>query len=182
MQSFKDSEGRDWIVTVTVATVKRVRQMCDVNLLELLEGQLLQRLAADPVLLCDVLYAVCQPQASERNLTDEQFGAAMGGEVIDKACAAFLEALTDFFPNTQQRENLKLLLTKIQRAREQQYGLMRTKLESLDLDTLTNRLGERIDALDLDAIAERLLENASDSSGIVPGSSGSILGPSPSEN
>ena len=33
------------------------------NLLEAVEGKLLERLVADPVLLCDMIYALCKPQA-----------------------------------------------------------------------------------------------------------------------
>jgi lantibiotic modifying enzyme len=38
------------------------------------DGQLLGRLADDPILLANTLYAVCKPQADERGIDDEAFG------------------------------------------------------------------------------------------------------------
>ena len=56
MRTFVDNAGRTWTVAVNVDAIKRVRTLCNVNLLEIVEGDLLGRLANDPILLCDVLY------------------------------------------------------------------------------------------------------------------------------
>ena len=103
MRTFKDSEGREWIVGVTVDTVKRVRGTLDVDLLEAASGDVFMRLASDPILLCDVLYVVCKPQADERQISDEDFGRSLNGDVIEKATDAFLEELIDFFPQGRRK-------------------------------------------------------------------------------
>ncbi|RIK72136.1 MAG: hypothetical protein DCC68_26745 [Planctomycetota bacterium] len=97
MPSFKDTNGREWLVTLNVAQVKRVRERLGVNLADLQEGNLLTRLA-DPVLLVDVLFVLVQPQADENSVTDEQFAASLGGDTLSAASTALLEALCDFFP------------------------------------------------------------------------------------
>lgn len=102
MKTFKDSQGREWQVTVNVTTIKRVRDLVKVDLLEVLEGKLLERLASDPILLVDVLYVVCKPQADKDNVTDESFGAALAGKSIEDATTAFLEELVDFFPEPRK--------------------------------------------------------------------------------
>ena len=65
MKTFTDNKGRTWTLEVTVATVKRVRGLCKVDLNSIVEldknnkpsAELLERLSSDPVLLVDVLYA-----------------------------------------------------------------------------------------------------------------------------
>ncbi|MBU0717313.1 MAG: hypothetical protein KJ749_03615, partial [Planctomycetes bacterium] len=59
-----------------------VKGLLDVNLLELEAGDppLLTRLGTDVILLCDVIFALVKPQADTSGVTDEQFGAALGGE------------------------------------------------------------------------------------------------------
>ncbi len=44
-----------------------VRTLLQVNLLDAVEGQLIERLVTDPVLLCDCVYAICQPEADARH-------------------------------------------------------------------------------------------------------------------
>ena len=103
MRTFKDSEGREWLVSVTVDAVKRVRGTLDVDLLEAASGDVFMRLASDPILLCDVLYVVCKPQADERQISDENFGRSLNGDVIERATDALLEDLIDFFPQGRRK-------------------------------------------------------------------------------
>lgn len=109
MKSFTDNKGRTWTLEVTVATVKRVRALCRVELNSIVEldknnkpsAELLERLSSDPVLLVDVLYAVCKPQADKLGITDEDFGEAMAGDAIEHATTALLEEVIDFFPEAK---------------------------------------------------------------------------------
>ncbi len=65
MKSFCDNTGRTWIINVNVGTIKRVRALCNVDLANIISIEngsvpkvdLLEKLANDPVLLVDVLYA-----------------------------------------------------------------------------------------------------------------------------
>ena len=111
MKTFADSTGRTWHVTINVAAIKAVRALVAVDLLEI-EGKLLERLSSDPILLCDVLYALCKEQADARAVSDEDFGRSMAGNSIEQATAAFLEELVDFFPS-RRRELLHKALTKL---------------------------------------------------------------------
>lgn len=121
MQTFKDTEGRNWTVVVNVQAVKRVKALLDIDLLEMIEGKLLDRFIASPILLCDVIYALCKPQADAAGVKDEDFGRAMAGDAIDAATAAFLQAVVDFFPSSR-RAVLQKALAKVQ------------KLEAMALD------------------------------------------------
>ena len=100
MKVFKDAAGREWPVVMNIGIVKRVRDLCGVDLMDAIadSSKLLMRLDSDPVLLCDVLYVVCRDHAEARKISDEDFGRAMVGDAIDRATDAFLEELASFFP------------------------------------------------------------------------------------
>jgi hypothetical protein len=88
---------------LNVDAIKRVRSLVDVDLMQAVGGKLLERLVSDPVLLCDVLYAVCKAEADAKNVSDEDFGRALAGDAIDAATTALLEELVDFFPHAKRR-------------------------------------------------------------------------------
>ncbi len=103
MPTFIDVQGRTWSIDITVATLKRVRALVGVDLIEAAGGTLLDRLVTDPVLLGDVLYACVKPQADERHVSDEEFGKALAGDVVEAATTALLEAFVAFFPSPRRR-------------------------------------------------------------------------------
>ncbi len=113
MKSFHDNAGRSWTVAIHVESVKRVKSLLGVNLLEAVEGTLLERLVGDPILLCDVLYVLCKPEADARGVSDEDFGKAMAGDAIELGTTALLEELVDFFPQAK-RQVLAKALAKLQ--------------------------------------------------------------------
>ncbi|MBW7934986.1 MAG: hypothetical protein H3C62_15535, partial [Gemmatimonadaceae bacterium] len=88
MKTFTDNAGRTWTLAINVDVLKRVRGLVDMNLLDIIDGQLIERLYRDPVLLCDVVYAVCKPEADARSVSDEDFGRAMAGDAIEQATKA----------------------------------------------------------------------------------------------
>ena len=124
MPSFKDTNGREWLVTLNVAQVKRVRERLKINLADLQEGNLLARLA-DPVTLVDVLFVLVQPQAEENSVTDEQFASALGGDTLSSASTALLEALCDFFP-----QPTRLMLRKVLAQTQARQAEAVTKIET----------------------------------------------------
>ena len=111
MKSFTDNTGRAWTLSVTVGTIKRVRALCNVDLVGVISIEsgaqpkvdLLERLGSDPVLLVDVLYAVCKPEADAKGVSDEEFGQAMSGDAIEMATTALLDEVIDFSPKRNAR-------------------------------------------------------------------------------
>ena len=127
MKTFRDNASRTWNLALNVYAVKKVRDLMGVDLLDLDSGdkpedKLLSRLIADPILLVDLLYVVCKDQADKEGVTDEQFGQAMSGDVIDAASKAFLEELADFTPSPRDRARAKKVIeatwTLIDRAQD----------------------------------------------------------------
>jgi hypothetical protein len=89
-----------------VDAIKRVKGLLDVNLLESRRRHADRAVDPRPVLLCDVIYVVCKPQADEQNVSDEDFGRAMAGDAIEHATRALLEELVGFSPSPRDRANL----------------------------------------------------------------------------
>ncbi|MBE3133406.1 MAG: hypothetical protein IMZ55_08020 [Acidobacteria bacterium] len=113
MKTFTDSQGRTWNVVVNVSAIKRVRDLLGVDLLDVANGELLSRLADDPCLLVDVLFALCKPEADAKGVSDEDFGRGMVGGVLDEASAALMKELLDFFPSAQRARALGRMARKI---------------------------------------------------------------------
>lgn len=134
MQTFTDNGSRVWTVQITVSTIKRVQALVGVNLLDVLDSKshLLEKLSTDPILLCDVLYAICQQQAQAANVSDEQFGEALAGDVIDHATTALLQELADFFP-AAKRQVLRKALTKLREVEEKALQIASAQLDSPEL-------------------------------------------------
>lgn len=103
MRSWTDNQGRSWHVEINVEVLRRVRGLTGLNLMELVSGDLADRLAADPVLLGDLVYAVCQPQAEAAGIDSAEFGRGLAGDAVDAASKALLEAVVDFFPSRRRR-------------------------------------------------------------------------------
>lgn len=137
MRTFHDTAGRSWNLALNVYAVKKVRDLLGLDLLDLGgsdkpgEG-LLYRLIADPVLLVDVLYVVCKGQADQvlgKDVTDEQFGQAMAGDVIDAATKAFLEELADFTPSPRDRARARKVIDATWKLIDKAQDLLDAKAE-----------------------------------------------------
>lgn len=143
MKSFKDATGQEWLIGVTVDTIKRVRDLANVDLLSILDGKLVEQLTADPILLCNVVYIVCKPDADERGISDEQFGQRMGGDSIDGATSALLEELVNFFPVAKRR----VLTAAVEKFRKMEKDLadqIEAKIEALNPPSLNALSGSAL--------------------------------------
>ncbi len=158
MGTFRDTLGRPWQIEINVTTLRRVKALVNVNLLEVLEakGTLLGRLMFDPFLLCDVLFAICKPEADAAGVSDEDFGKGLAGDVLDAAFKALEEQIISFCQNPTDRANLR-------KAMEIAGGAMQ---QARELAT------EKLNRIDPKAIVEQALASLSDGSGSSPASSG----------
>jgi hypothetical protein len=92
MPSFKDSNGREWMVKLDGPLIKEVKSALD---FDLLADDAYSKLATDDLLLVDTLWVLCRPQA---NCTDVEFGQALAnGDVIEQAAQALISARLAFF-------------------------------------------------------------------------------------
>ena len=142
MHTFTDTSSRVWTLVINVDVIRRVRALANVNLLDAVDGRLLERLVTDPVLLCDILFAIVQPDAEQRKVSDQEFGRALGGDVLDAATTALLEDLVDFFPNAKRT----LLRKAMQKLRNLEEVALQTAHQRLDSPELEARLRAAIES------------------------------------
>ncbi len=144
MAEFRDNEGRTWLVTVTTTTLKRVKSLLDVDLGRMAaDGSLYKVLADDPILLCDLLYAICKPEADAREIKDEDFGRGLAGDAIDDATTALMEGLIDFFPKGRRDLHRKALA----KFRTLEQKAIQNAEDRIDSDELDRELDRRLASL-----------------------------------
>ena len=129
--AFTDTAGRTWDATITVDTVKRLRQLGDIDFLEIVDenAKLIERLTCDPILLVDTIYLVIKPQADDQNVTDEDFGRAMAGDAIADATMALLRSIADFFSNARERAMIHQMLDASVEAGEKAREIVARRLD-----------------------------------------------------
>lgn len=132
-QTFTDTAGRIWSLAIDTTTIKRVRTLLGIDLMGFVEGELMGKLMSDVVLFVDTLYAICKPQADARNVTDEQFGQAMSGEVLQAAEEALAEALFSF-SHPSRREAARAVWEKAKALRERATELTMVRIHDPALD------------------------------------------------
>ena len=174
MRAFTDSAGRAWTLSLTLDAAKRVKSLLSVNLLELDKGDppLLTKLGTDVILLCDVVFAILKPQAEAAGVTDEQFGAALGGDAILAAQTAFYEEMVDFFQ--------KLGRADLAKAVEAQRRIIELEIRRMEvgIGMAQTKLQTRIERADLESQIDAALDQTLGKSSISsPPSSESIQGP-----
>ena len=136
MEKFTDTEGRDWTLAVTVASIERVRADTKIDLLEIgsdgkePEASLAYKLFSDPILLARIIWSLVRLQAEVQSISVEQFGEAMSGDPLDQATEGLLAEIVNFTPNRRQREWLRKALEKMKGWRERGQDVLDQQLDS----------------------------------------------------
>ncbi len=132
MSSFKDTNGRSWPVRITVATIRRIKDLTGLELGSLSNSQALADISGDYLRLSRVLYAIVKPDADAVKITEDQFLDALSGDCLEQASSAFVEALADFFPGAQGR----LIRTAMKQAEKQMQDALEKAGQSLESSAL----------------------------------------------
>ena len=125
MPTFKDANDREWTIKLDAPTILRIRAAtCDVDRCKHLQGrgctgvdlgdpsgETQYQLRRDVVMLVNTLYLLCHKEAQERGISDEQFGACLVGDAIERATIAMDGAIADFFQDGT-RKILKAIAQK----------------------------------------------------------------------
>ncbi len=123
-REFTDLAGRTWKLSLDWFLHEQVKEREGVMLLALgdNECELLARLHTDYALLVNILWILCEEQAPALGVVDGEklkatqiFAKGLGGDVLESAAHALVDAVIDFFPNPDQRDSLRKL-TEMARA------------------------------------------------------------------
>lgn len=121
MQSFKDKEGREWRIELTIWSARQVKQETggEIDLVNADRNESLKLLSLDADLLCSVIWTLIAEQANAKNppITDRDFWQSMTSESIEAAADALMGAVTDFFP-PRRRATTQMILDKVRRAND----------------------------------------------------------------
>ena len=108
MSIFKDALGQEWRLEFDGFLLDRVATEAKVDLADLSAGGLLV-VERDAKALIRVLVAACAEQLKERRKSAEEFQRQIRKDAITRARGAVLEALADFFPESEWSEMLSSL-------------------------------------------------------------------------
>lgn len=134
---FADTRSRPWTIALNVHTVEQIRDQLNLDLLEP-TPELMQRLAVDPVQLVGVLAVALADDLTAADETPEGFARSLGGDAIDDATDAFLQALVNF-SRRHQRPALQKALDRTRKAEEQMYQAAEKTLSSPRTDEMIDK-------------------------------------------
>ena len=167
MAKFKTLDGKEWVIEVTYLTVKRVRDLCGVNVLDIcnLDKESLSGWVADDLKVLEVVCAVVRPQLASLDISDEDFFATCDGGTLKEAVERLVDQVSDFF-----QEPRKGLVKKVIRKLRETERKMEAQAE------------KAIDAALSQCDFEAALRTHGSSGSTSPASSASSPGDSPSES
>lgn len=148
--AFVDTDGRKWLVKITVGTVRQLKADMGLDLFASADGSLFKELGSDPGKLCELLWRLVAKQAEERQVEEVAFWEAIDDTALDAATYAFFEALIAFF-REDKRGPLRLILAKMKKAEAATVANAQAMAESPKLDrlmeSLVNQEREKAEAL-----------------------------------
>jgi hypothetical protein len=139
MEKFRDSNGKEWAIKITVGTIKMVRDELKIDLTDMAT---LKELGDDVCLLVDCIYLCCKAEADESGIDDIKFGQSMAGEALDNAESAFMNELINFFP-ARKADLLRKTLKKAMEMQEEAAAVVEKRIESLSFEKLTDSPGSQ---------------------------------------
>ena len=134
MKMFTDADGGEWSLSINTTVLKRIKSLLNIDLLDIVDGKVIDRLHTDPILLVDVIYVAIMPEAEIRKITDSKFGESMRGDAIASATEALLEELVAFSPSPRSRKILGQIWEKQKEAESRIFDVIDAKMESGVLD------------------------------------------------
>ncbi len=103
MKIFKDNKNRKWEIEVNIFTVKLVKDLLGVNIVDLKDDETMSKIKNDMIFIIDVIFVLCKEQADKLGISDEEFAKGLMGDPLENAVSAFIEAWTDFFPEATRK-------------------------------------------------------------------------------
>lgn len=153
---FKDREGREFNIVITVGAMKRCKALAGVDLYKLVDDKFrkLKELLENLEELCNVVYALVKDQAdkmtvteadgSQRAYTDEDFGNMMAGDTLYYASEAFQEAYLLFYPNPGVRAALRKVFEKAKKAETLALNRANETLDKVTPETMLEDLEKQL--------------------------------------
>lgn len=120
-----DKNGTKWHATLTIGKVKQIKQVTDLDILDLNK---IEAIASDLDKYLDTLWILYSD--SNPNKTRDEWELAINGDCLDKAATELWDAISFFSPSR------KKVMDKVKNAATKQIDKALEKMESLTEDQL----------------------------------------------
>ena len=144
MRTFQDTAGKTWTLSLNIVTAKKIRDALAVDFFDDDIGETVGKIASNPILLADVLWVCVEEQANKEGVSDEDFGRALGGDVISHATDSFLDELVDFYPEKKRQ----LLSTMLQKLRTTEAAYIEKAMSMMTSEVMDNVIQQELAKLD----------------------------------
>jgi len=160
---FKDNEGREWSLALNGWQLKNLKERIN---FDARDSQSILQAANDPAILCDVLFVLCEDQCKAAGVSGRQFGESLGGDAIESAAEAYIQATIDFFPQ-RQRQAIQMMLAKMKETQNRAMEMAKEKLTGAEMEKLITK-----ELVKAEGMIDQILAGTSigNSSGNVPAS------------
>lgn len=149
MKVFKDKNGKEWTLELTLGACKRVKDLTGFDLLqpekqwevkgkEGVKASYYERIEDDPYFILDIIIAACRDsfkQYGYDNISDAEAYELFDGETYQNALKAFREEYEDFFLKIG-KSALSKYLKKIDEMESAKNVILEAKLSVLDTKKL----------------------------------------------
>lgn len=141
--NFRDPDNREWKLRLTVGGVADVKRDTGVDIGSITQSDTkwIEFLFGDSARLVQVLWVLCEPQATKAGISPEQFGHLFDGPTLEAAGMALAGAIADFFPRSRVAQAIRQSLTKILDAADRKMVAMLEEKSSTFSEPVTNSPG-----------------------------------------
>lgn len=115
---FKDPDGREWRIRLTVGLADRVKDETGVELGDESDSDWLALLFSRRRKCVEVMWCLCEKQAAADGITPEDFAHQFDGVTLRAAGRALAAAWADFFPGSRISQAIRTSLEAILEAGE----------------------------------------------------------------
>lgn len=97
MATFKDANGKDWPLVITIGHVGELKRDAgfDLDKLHKTDDAFAEALFGNPVTIAKILWVLVRKSAGP--VTEDEFYSVLDPDSVDRATVALMEAIVDFF-------------------------------------------------------------------------------------
>jgi hypothetical protein len=146
--AFTDVRGRRWTLVLNFSLARRIKTIAGVDFVNYHDGKALMIIQQDVERLVQVLWLLCEEQATGNSIDEEDFGRGLGGDEIEAAIGALEQCLLNF-SRPATRPAMVAIADKTREAVTRQTELIRSKVLSQKFDAALEKqlqsTGDKID-------------------------------------
>lgn len=139
MKTFKDTQGRQWNISINLGTAMAIKDSLGIDLLQPEAGDppLLTRIGTDEILLGQILCGLLEDQFEKHNLTAKDVRMSFDGDTLLAAQKAFYEEMVDFFLARGRTDRSKAVAAQMKLI-DKAIEAIENKVDEIDIDALVD--------------------------------------------